>query len=49
MLLSEKMGVSLQSQTMAPRSPEADALRDQIRQSMQKGDQPEGGEAAKGK
>lgn len=51
MLLSEKLGVSLQNQAAAPRSPEADALREQIRQSMQKSDQPEGGseEAAKGK
>jgi uncharacterized membrane protein YqiK len=49
LLLSEKLGVSLQNQAAAPRSPEADALREQIRQSMQKGDQPEGGEAAKGK
>jgi len=51
LLLSEKLGVSLQNQAAAPRSPEADALREQIRQSMQKGDQPEGGsgEASKGK
>jgi len=51
LLLSEKLGVSLQNQATAPRSPEADALREQIRQSMQKSDQPEGGseEAPKGK
>jgi uncharacterized membrane protein YqiK len=51
LLLSEKLGVSLQNQAAAPRSPEADALREQIRQSMQKSDQPEGGsgEAPKGK
>ncbi len=49
LLLSEKMGVSLAGQANAPRSPEAEALREQIRQSMQKSDQPGGGEAAKGK
>ncbi len=48
MLLSEKMGSVLASQANAPRSPEAEALRDQIRQSMLKTDQAQGGEAPKG-
>lgn len=47
LLLSEKMGVSLTGQASAPRSPEAEALREQIRQSMQKTDQPQAGEAPK--
>ncbi|HRA01070.1 MAG TPA: SPFH domain-containing protein [Thermoflexales bacterium] len=34
MLLSERMGVDVAAQASAPRSPEAEALRDQIRQSM---------------
>ena len=40
LLLSEKMGTNLGSQANAPRSPEAEALREQIRQSMQKTEQP---------
>ena len=48
MLLSEKLGVVLASQANAPRSPEAEALREQIRQSMQKGDQSQAGEAPQG-
>jgi hypothetical protein len=40
LLLSEKMGVDVGSQASAPRSPEAEALREQIRQSMQKVEQP---------
>jgi len=48
MLLSEKLGVVLASQANAPRSPEAEALREQIRQSMQKGDQSTAGEAPQG-
>jgi hypothetical protein len=47
LLLSEKMGVNLSSQPSAPRSPEAEALREQIRQSMQKTDLPQAGEAPK--
>jgi len=47
MLLSEKMGAVLTGQAAAPRSPEAEALRQQIRESMQKGDQPQTGEAPK--
>ena len=42
MLLSEKLGVNVAEQT-APRSPEADALRQQIRESMSK---PASGESA---
>ncbi len=42
LLLSEKMGVSLAAQSNAPRSPEADVLREQIRQSLQKGEDGEG-------
>ncbi len=38
LLLSEKLGVSVQNQAGMERSPEAEALRQQIRQSMQKGD-----------
>jgi uncharacterized membrane protein YqiK len=34
LLLSERMGVDVAAQANAPRSPEAEALRDQIRQSM---------------
>jgi uncharacterized membrane protein YqiK len=48
LLLSEKMGTGLTGQANAARSPEAEALREQIRQSMQKSDQPGGGEAPKG-
>jgi len=48
LLLSEKMGVSLANQASAPRSPEAEALREQIRQSIQKGDQTQASEAPKG-
>ena len=47
MLLSEKMGATLEKQASAQRSPEAEALRQQIRESMQKGDQPQTGEAPK--
>lgn len=47
MLLSEKIGATLAGQANAPRSPEAEALRQQIRESMQKGDQPQAGEAPK--
>jgi len=47
LLLSEKMGVNLSGQPSAPRSPEAEALREQIRQSMQKTDLPQAGEAPK--
>ena len=48
LLLSEKLGVSLQNQAGMERSPEAEALREQIRRSMQKGDAPvQGGEAPK--
>jgi uncharacterized membrane protein YqiK len=36
MLLSEKLGVSLENQTSLPRSPEADALRTQVYQSIDK-------------
>jgi len=42
MLLSEKLGVNVTEQS-APRSPEADALREQIRESMKK---PASGEPA---
>jgi len=47
LLLSEKLGVSLENQVHAPRSPEAEALRAQIRQSMQKGEQPPAAETPK--
>ena len=47
MLLSEKIGATLSGQAAAPRSPEAEALRQQIRESMQKGDQPQTGEPPK--
>jgi uncharacterized membrane protein YqiK len=36
MLLSEKLGVNVAEQAAAPRSPEADALRQQIRETMSK-------------
>jgi len=48
LLLSEKMGVNLGGQASTPRSPEVEALRQQIRESMQKGDQPQTGEPPKG-
>jgi uncharacterized membrane protein YqiK len=42
MLLSEKLGVSMASQTNLPRSPEAEALRSQIYQSIDKKPQESG-------
>ncbi len=49
LLLSEKMGVGVAGQANAPRSPEAEALREQIRQSAAKMDQAESGEAPQAK
>jgi uncharacterized membrane protein YqiK len=41
LLLSEKLGVTVAGQADAPRSAEAEALREQIRQSMQKAENPQ--------
>jgi uncharacterized membrane protein YqiK len=47
LLLSEKLGVNLVSQASTPRSPEAEALREQIRESIQKTNQSQAEEPPK--
>ncbi len=47
LLLSEKLGQNLAGQAGAPRSPEVEALRDQIAQSLKQSGQPQAGEAPK--
>ena len=47
MLLSDKIGVNLSTQASTPRSPEAEALREEIRQSMLKTSQPQAAEPPK--